>query len=517
MSNDIKSTIIVMAAVMVVFVLFRLTGLGKKSNAMELTWWMAVTVAGFILGNVYVLILIILALKLFYLRSDPDRNMFFFLFLLPAIYLPVYIPFPHQSFPLLDVSQMRILSIIILVPLLPKLLEEVRHNKSRRLFLDIPLIFIFGREIVMDFQPTYAFENTLITSVKNVMGYFLEYIVPYTALAIWVNRDRRLLLAFRACILGGLILAVVAIVGGILRWDIYHDMYFSNMRIISTFLDFRGGYIRIASSMGNPITFAFYLTMVLGMVLGWLYWRRSNLLQTGLLLILVLTAMFFTGSRGGWIGAAMLLIMFFYYKMPKRTKLLTMTVILLSSLLTAVAYIKIESSRYNTNTNAEAEVDPYGTFEYRKRLFYAELAILPRYPFFGNNMYMAEPEMQDMVQGQGIIDPVNTYMTFAVYKGLIYTFFIFWIIIRSMRAITRYIESGFINNKRIRVMLGAGLAALLFANAAELVFTSFSGPIIMYFWIMLGIARGVFYITEKTPEYKFSMDDMRQPSNVRSL
>ncbi len=513
MGNDIKSTIVVLAATVLVSFLCRYVGLGKRFNTLELSWWMVITVAGFIIGNIYVLMLIIIALKLFYLRSDLDKNMLFFLLLLPAIVFSIEVPFPHPGVPLLDMSHLRILSLIILVPLLPKLLEESRHYQNKRLFFDIPLLFIFGREIYQEYLPTYYYENTLITSIKGTIIYILEVVVPYTALAIWVNRDRRLLLVFKAFLIGGLILAIVGIVSAVVNWDIYRGMSFSGMNVFISYYETRGGILRIAATLEHPITFAFYQTILLGMALGWLYWRKSNLLKMGLLLTPILAIIFFTGSRGGWVGAAMCLILFYYFKMPKHTKLVSFTVLLLSGGLMVGAYAFIQSGSSSANNIASSEVDPYGTFEYRKRLFYATLEIIPRYPFFGNRSYEQEPEMQKLMQGQGIIDPVNVYMTFAVAKGLVFLFFIFLVLIRSVRAITRYIESGFIANRRIRVVLGAGMAALLVANLAELVFTSYSGPIIPYLWIMLGIARGMYYIVETREEnYQFNFNDTQQSS-----
>jgi len=158
----------------------------------------------------------------------------------------------------------------------------------------------------------------------------------------------------------------------------------------------------------------------------------------------------------------------------------------------------LQSEHFATGTQLKLDdIDNVGTFEYRQKLFLGMLEILPRHPWFGNSMYKAEPEMQALVQGQGIVDPVNTYMKIAVESGLIALFFFLFVIIRAINTGLRYIRYGFSRNNLLWVHVGAALAALLSGMAIALAFTSFFATIVVYFWFAIGIARAMQLNLEK--------------------
>jgi O-antigen ligase len=56
---------------------------------------------------------------------------------------------------------------------------------------------------------------------------------------------------------------------------------------------------------------------------------------------------------------------------------------------------------------------------YRQRLFDTALLVIQRNPLLGSFDYRHAPEMQAMIQGEGIIDIVNTYIGIALSFGLI--------------------------------------------------------------------------------------------------
>ena len=48
-----------------------------------------------------------------------------------------------------------------------------------------------------------------------------------------------------------------------------------------------------------------------------------------------------------------------------------------------------------------------------------KLIVIQRYPWFGSIDYLETPEMQAMMQGEGIIDLVNTYIQVALATGFV--------------------------------------------------------------------------------------------------
>ena len=60
-----------------------------------------------------------------------------------------------------------------------------------------------------------------------------------------------------------------------------------------------------------------------------------------------------------------------------------------------------------------------GTVTYRSLLFDHAMLVIERNPWFGSNDFLMTPEMQEMLQGQHIIDVVNTYLAIALESGLV--------------------------------------------------------------------------------------------------
>ena len=60
-----------------------------------------------------------------------------------------------------------------------------------------------------------------------------------------------------------------------------------------------------------------------------------------------------------------------------------------------------------------------GSISYRQQLLEQSWVVIQRQPFLGSNTYMETPEMQTLIQGQGIIDVVNSYVRIALDSGLL--------------------------------------------------------------------------------------------------
>jgi hypothetical protein len=60
-----------------------------------------------------------------------------------------------------------------------------------------------------------------------------------------------------------------------------------------------------------------------------------------------------------------------------------------------------------------------GNIDYRNRLIDVSLELLGRNPLFGDFFYLTDPLMEQMRQGEGIIDVVNTYLEIALPYGCI--------------------------------------------------------------------------------------------------
>lgn len=60
-----------------------------------------------------------------------------------------------------------------------------------------------------------------------------------------------------------------------------------------------------------------------------------------------------------------------------------------------------------------------GNVDYRQRLFDASVLVIRQNPWFGGGNYIGELAALGMVQGEGIVDLVNTYLAVALSQGLV--------------------------------------------------------------------------------------------------
>jgi O-antigen ligase len=127
---------------------------------------------------------------------------------------------------------------------------------------------------------------------------------------------------------------------------------------------------------------------------------------------------------------------------------------------------------------------------YRQRLIDNSVIVIQRNPWLGSFDYRNTPEMQSMIQGEGVIDIVNTYIALALDIGLIgLTLFVvfFATVLLSIRRAMRSVPNKDDEARR----LGRALLAVL-AGILVTIFTVSSITVIpVVYWSVAGL--GVAY------------------------
>jgi hypothetical protein len=130
-----------------------------------------------------------------------------------------------------------------------------------------------------------------------------------------------------------------------------------------------------------------------------------------------------------------------------------------------------------------------GSVTYRQRRFEVSMGVFWQNPIFGSFSYMLDPSMEEMRQGQGIIDMVNTYLVVALPYGavglslflgpFVYSLWACW------RARSVHAHASLEVDRLGRVLLGAMVAVLV--TIATVSSISVVGPI---YWMMAGLCVG---------------------------
>jgi O-antigen ligase len=206
---------------------------------------------------------------------------------------------------------------------------------------------------------------------------------------------------------------------------------------------------------------------------------------------LILAGLISSLSRGPWVGTAALLLVFIAFgkNVTKRFTLIIIAVIFALPVLNWVPGGQkiINLIPFIGETDKE-------NVEYREKLIDRSLLIIEKYPVFGVFDPKQEPEMEDMVQGEGIIDIVNSYLIIALYNGLVgLSLFVgfFSLVLLSILNKMRSIK----DKQSEEYLCGRVLLATLIAVLITIFTTSGIGIIPIVYWSLSGLIFSYIRIT----------------------
>lgn len=322
--------------------------------------------------------------------------------------------------------------------------------------------------------------KTVTDSLRTSVGLTLSMIAPYLAFSTLVDTKEKMNVAIYALIFSALSLSLVGVFEFSKHWHVYEPAFRSWGN--ATYL-LRDGQLRAFGPIFDPIAFGTIFMTGIGLCLSipkeLLSFNQRTTLFTLLILGLVSPL-----SRGPWLGAGINLVVFLLMGPKPVERLLKYGVLgvigILLLLLTPVASRVISLLPY---IGSEASTV---TANYREKLLENSWIVIQRNPFFGSVNYFQAPEMQELIQGQGIIDVVNTYVGIALTHGLIglalFGLFFTTVLIGLLRAFRALPES----ESALRLK-----ARALFATLCGLLVTIFTvssvGQIPYLYWMLAGL------------------------------
>ena len=375
--------------------------------------WFALTLAVFLAHNFWIFILFAAALLLLTVPSESNKLAlyFFVLFAVPAIdaEIPGFGIVEH----FFSIDYLRLLALAILLPAWLVLRIRPDAEPLGRSSADKLLLAYLVLQFVLQVPHT-----TLTEALRKGMFYaFTDVFLPYYV-ASRAARDRAALRdALMAFALGALVLAPIALFEFARHWLLYTPLE-EALGIdwgLLNYLERGDGLLRAQASTGQPIILGYVFAVALGLAF---YLRRfipSGPLRNALLVLLA-AGLVAAMSRGPWIGAAVMLVAFVAtgpQALPRLAKLGAAGLCAAPFLLLSpvgkelVDYLPFVGS-----------VEAHNLI-YRERLFEISLGVLLDHPFFGAWDFLQLPVMQQLRQGEGIIDVVNTYVGIALASGFV--------------------------------------------------------------------------------------------------
>jgi len=342
-------------------------------------------------------------------ENNPAALFFILLFLIPPASIAISgLGLINYFF---ELNHVRLLAFLILLPAFLTLRNRVDTLPFGRTWPDKLLALYLLLSALLHLR-----ETTLTDTLRQSLYLFIEVFLPYYVASRALKQLSDFKDAMLAFALAAMLLALIGVFEYARHWLLYSSLSDAmGLNWGMTSYASRGGSLRASASTGQSIVLGYVISVSIGFYL-FLHAGVRSRLQQRLGALLLAAGLFATLSRGPWVGTAAMITVFIATgrNAVKRLILLGLAGVLSLPLLSIIP-----------GGNKLIDLLPYigttdtGNITYREELFAKAMLVIQRNPLFGSVDYLNTAEMQSMMQGEGIIDIVNSYLAIALESGLI--------------------------------------------------------------------------------------------------
>lgn len=482
MPANIKALIAVLVIAAVVFRLAKPLCLQFCSEAdfsRRRNVWLILTVAGFLSPSFWLFVLVAVPSLAWAARRDSNPIALYLLLLhvVPMIDIEIPIVGVESLFPL---NVYRLLSLFVLIPAVWRLRKSKDAAQTHgSTIVDVLIIAYCLLEIVLNIP-----SDSLTGSLRRVFLFFIDTYIVYYAVSRLCSTRRAILEALSAfCLACGLMAAL----GGFetaRHWLLYSD--FSSrwgvFDFLSGFYLLRGGSLRAVASSGNTLALGYLLAIAFGF---WLYLKshvksaRSRIAVT----LLYWLGLLATYSRGPWMGAIAIYFSFAALG-PRGASRLLKSAGVAALLVAAVMASPLGERITQVIPFMGGSVDS-GSIQYRQQLADRSWQLFLENPLLGDRLVLYK--MEDLRQGVGLIDLVNTYAEVILFYGTIgLLLFVGPILVAQLRAYRLAREAS--RSDPDLALLGASLIACILGTLLMIATCSLILGYEKMFYVLTGFA-----------------------------
>jgi hypothetical protein len=489
-----KELIVILVIAGVIFRLARPIAL-RFSDAADFTRrrnvWFASTVIAFLSPNIWIFAL--LAIPLYWWAGRKDSNPIAAYLFLMHVVPPVAVDIPVVGInQLFSIDNYRLLSFSILMPAAFRTRRALsNHGGSDGRMTDLFLLAFSAVQVALFVPPDLPNHVILTDSPTNILRRiflsFLDVLVLYYAVSRSCTDKRKIVDSMAAFCLASGVMAVIATFEHFKGWLLYTALAIrwnpTDVNYIFSWL-FRGdAWLRTQASAGHALTLGFLLAVAFGF---WLFLQsRATTLRTRLAIALVFwLGMLATYSRGPWIGAVLIYLAYAALK-PRAVSRVFKSAFLVATVLSLASLSPI-GERLLTSLHVTAG-QPDADFNYRQRLADRSLELIEAHPFFGDQL--AIQKMEDLRQGQGIIDIVNTYVGVALFSGCVGLALFLGFILSALAGVLRAAKAA-IPSDLEQGLLGFNILACIVGTLFMIANSGLIMGVEKMFYILIALAVG---------------------------
>jgi O-antigen ligase len=454
--------------------------------------WYALTVTAFISPSFWLFALIAIPVMAIAGRKDSNPSALYLMLLqvIPEVNVPVpMIGMPYLFF----VNNYLLLSFCVMTPAALRIMRSKDKTGIQPFgFMDFCLL-AYGCLTAVLYIHTQTpdggiYPGSVTESLRRGFVFFFGIYIPYFAISRMDSNRRVLVDTMASFCLACALMAAIAVFESARHWLLY-DMpdRWGYGASFSMYLA-RGSSLRAMASSGHSLALGHLLAMAFGF---WLYLQGrvdSKRLRLGVI------ALFWAGllaayARGAWIAAVLI---YFLFAALRPNPLSTFLKASMAAMVVAIpVYLSpLGDKIISVLPFLGGTVDNFNVI-YRQRLWERSWQIIQENPIWGDPAAMLK--MQDLRQGQGIIDLVNTYAGVLLGSGFIglslFLAFISSALFKTWLSSRRYMRAspdyGLLGGSLVSCILGT---LLLIENG------SFVGVSERMFYVIAALAAAYAYL-----------------------
>jgi O-Antigen ligase len=493
MLSSIKALIVVLTIAATIFYLAKpiaLRFMSREDFSRRRLVWFVLTAVSFISPNIWLYALVAVPMLVWANRNDSNPIALYLLMLHVIPPVAVIIPVLGNN-GLFSLDNYRLLAFCVLLP------ATIRYRKNQRdamagVFgaMDVLLLAFGVIQVALYIPPDLPHHFMIPDSPSNALRravlFLLDTYLLYFAVSRICQSRQKMVDAVASFCLACAVMAAIAMFERTRNWLLYVDIISRwGTDPNAAFYLVRGGSVRAQVSAGHAIALGYLLVVAFGF---WLYLGshvRNGLHRIGVTLLLW-GGLFAAFSRGGWLGGASVYFTFNAVGPRAVSRFVKGAgLALVFAGLVAVSPIGDRIVEMLPAMGQPADM-------YRHRLAERGWELVLAHPFFGDQFPW--PEMEDLRQGEGIIDIVNTYLGVALNYGLVgLFFFVSFILLGMLRAYARARELS--RSDPDLALLGASLFACTVGILIMIENTSFILGVEKMFYVLGGLTTAYVRLT----------------------
>jgi hypothetical protein len=460
--------------------------------------WLLLTTVAFFSPSFLVFSLIAIPALIWGGRKEANPAALFLLLLQVIPPVTVRVPMIGISF-LFDLDMQMLLALCVMLPATIRLL---RSPGTERLHgLDKMDVFLLGYGLLAAAFFLYPEVNrgvlmtwTSTDVLRRVVVFVLSTFVPYFVISRACQSQRAIQEAAWSFCLAAMLMAAIAVVEALKHWLLYAEMgaRWASLAALGVYV-LRAGSLRAMASAGHPLALGYSLAMACGLWLGLQHRISSRAWRLGI------TGLFWLGliasySRGPWLGTLCVYLVFAAVgprAWSNTFRMTAFTVILAALILVSPLGGRIQRVLPFMGGTVDSQ-----NITYREQLFDRASEVIKQSPWLGDPTALLK--MQDLRQGQGIIDMLNGYVTIVLGNGFIgLGLFLAFVLVGLSRA--RAMARGLLAGDPGAFRLGASFAACI---VGSLVMFAMGGVRQIIWWSIAALATALVNVAYRQNEAK---------------